>query len=248
MIVRDVSFNDPEDNLLYDEVLLKIAEAGGEGGFLRLWESPVYFIVLGRVCKYQTDVIHSHVRDDGVPVFRRVSGGGTVLQGPGCLNYSLVLSKKTNPAIEDLRGSYQWILSRIVTELRAEGVDSAFYPVSDLALRATRQKFSGNAQKRGRNCVLHHGTLLYNMDINRICRYLAMPPDQPDYRGQRPHGSFVTNLPLSQDTIRNLVCRAFAPQTVRGRDLPQREADALMLLRQQSPRDVSLKEINFSND
>ena len=50
--------------------------------------------------------------------------------------------------------------------------------------------------------LLYHGTLLYRFPLELIGRVLAMPPRQPDYRRQRPHETFVANLPLSGEAIR----------------------------------------------
>ena len=90
---------------------------------------------------------------DRIPVLRRSSGGGTVLQGKGCLNFSLVLSKEYNPHIGDLRKSYQFILGKVVTVLELLGIESKVHPVSDIALAENRKKISGNAQKRSKKYI-----------------------------------------------------------------------------------------------
>ena len=99
MQLRDHSFADPRDNLAYDDALLHLADREGFGEILRFWESPVYFIVLGRIGSREDDVDLGAAKADGIKVLRRSSGGGTVIQGPGCLNYSLILSKQNHPEI-----------------------------------------------------------------------------------------------------------------------------------------------------
>ena len=91
MLLKDISFPTPEVNILFDEVLLFLAEKGQAGEVLRFWESPVPFIVLGRTGKEEDDIYLQKAKEHHIPVLRRASGGGTVLQGKGCLNYSLVL-------------------------------------------------------------------------------------------------------------------------------------------------------------
>ena len=59
-----------------------------------------------------------------------------------------------------------------------------------------RRKFSGSAQRRLREHILVHASLLYDFALDRIGRYTLMPPRRPDYRGGRSHEEFVTNLPL----------------------------------------------------
>src|SRR5208283_4001102 len=108
MQLRDSSFPTPAENILFDEVLWRLAEKHEAGEFLRFWESAEIFIVLGRGGKSEEDVNAQEAGRDQVPVLQRSSGGGTVVQGPGCLNYTLILSKQKYPLLNDLRASYQW--------------------------------------------------------------------------------------------------------------------------------------------
>jgi lipoate-protein ligase A len=63
-------------------------------------------------------------------------------------------------------------------------------------------KFAGNAQRRRKNFLLFHGTLLLNCDLNLISELLLMPSLQPDYRARRPHEEFVTNLNLPAEKVK----------------------------------------------
>ncbi|MCK5082116.1 MAG: hypothetical protein KAR31_04335, partial [Candidatus Omnitrophica bacterium] len=65
------------------------------------------------------------------------------------------------------------------------------------------KKISGNAQKRSKKFILHHGTILYDFDLERIKRYLKVPKDIPEYRQGRSHLDFVTNVPLSAVDIKS---------------------------------------------
>lgn len=201
MLLKDISFQSPEENILYDEVLLHLAEKGRPGEILRFWESPEMFVCLGRICK-EEDLKAEKIAQEHIPVLRRCTGGGTVLQGKGCLNYSLILSKAHDPQINDLRKSYQGILNKVIDALRRLNVEAVFYPVSDIALAEDHKKISGNAQKRSRKFILHHGTILYDFDLGVIERYLRMPKDIPEYRQGRSHSDFVTNVPLSAVDIK----------------------------------------------
>jgi lipoate-protein ligase A len=64
------------------------------------------------------------------------------------------------------------------------------------------RKVSGNAQRRGRRALLHHGTLLYAFDPALAERYLREPRRRPPYRATRTHAEFMGNLPLSADALR----------------------------------------------
>ena len=208
MILKDISFQNPEENILYDDLLLALAEKNNEE-YLRFWEAASYFVVLGRIGKEAEDTHTSFIKADHVPVLRRSSGGGTVLQGKGCLNYTLILSKEKTPQVYDLQKSYAYILGKIVMALSYLNIRAKFFPISDIALVEGRKKISGNAQKRGRRFILHHGTLLYDFDLKKIEKYLAMPKDIPEYRAERKHLDFVANIPCKLMDIKQAILREF---------------------------------------
>lgn len=209
MELKDISFPKPYENILFDEVLLDDVKECDGGGFLRFWESPIVFIVLGITGKTEEDVHLKRAQKDRIPILRRSSGGGTVLQGPGCLNYALVLSQKEYPKLHDLRQSYQWISGKILEALQRIGVRAYFRPPSDLAIGESERKFSGNAQRRKRHGILHHGTILYNFDLDLIDRYLNMPSQIPEYRRCRSHADFLTNISLDISLFKSRLADIF---------------------------------------
>ena len=209
MICKDISFDRPEANLLYDEALFELAEQGRGGEVVRFWESQTPFIVLGRISKLTEDLSLEGVRRRRVRVFRRCSGGGTVVQGPGCLNFTLVISKTAHRELYDLRKSYRYILGKAAAAFRENGVPAVFRPISDLAVEEGERKFSGNAQRRGKTFILHHGTILYDFDLSLITELLTVPKDIPEYRRDRPHRTFVDNVPLPAERIKGILRKAF---------------------------------------
>lgn len=214
MIVQDISFDSPEENILYDEVLLHLAQKADGGEVLRFWESAIPFVVLGRISSVQEDLYQEALCKDQVVVTRRSSGGGTVLQGPGCLNYALVLAKSQHKSISDLHQSYAYILEKVIGALAVAGVELMYLPISDMVLKKGHRKFSGNAQRRSRDYILHHGTILYDADMALIERYLRMPHKVPEYRQGRNHQNFLQNLSLAPSLIKERISQAFAPGCV----------------------------------
>lgn len=202
MLLKDISFQCPEDNIHYDDVLLELAEQDRTGEILRLWESPVSFVVLGRIGKPEQDVHVSLAFQDRIPILRRSSGGGTVLQGRGCLNYSLILCIQDHPGLRDIRKSYQILLQNIIALLEPLGVHCAIRAVSDLVLLPEEKKFCGNAQRRRRKFLLHHGTILYDFDISLMERYLKIPMSMPEYRRKRSHEDFVANVKVPVNAMK----------------------------------------------
>ena len=66
----------------------------------------------------------------------------------------------------------------------------------------SEKKFSGNAQRRAKQFILHHGTVLYDFSITDIERYLAAPKNAPEYRGGRSHCDFLANISISKEDIK----------------------------------------------
>lgn len=210
MRLLDLNLDEPARNLALDEALLRLADGevlatGGSGGFLRFWESSTPFVVLGISGRIHDEVEVEACRRDGVPVLRRGSGGGTVVQGPGCLDVAIVLALGESARLLDIENSYEAVVGRTVRALELDGASRSGR--SDLALGD--RKFGGSAQKRTPRVLLHHATILYDFDLDLIERYLKEPRKQPEYRRGRAHRDFVTNIPLDPKTIRQRIAGAW---------------------------------------
>jgi lipoate-protein ligase A len=81
-------------------------------GILRFWESLEYFVVVGYANKVTAEVNQTACAEINVPILRRCSGGGTVLQGPGNLNYSLILPFDETGPLRNITAANQFIMER----------------------------------------------------------------------------------------------------------------------------------------
>jgi lipoate-protein ligase A len=197
----DLTLPSPAENLACDEVLLDWCEENGGEEILRFWESPETFVVTGYANRIATEVNVAACKTNGVPILRRCSGGGTVLQGAGCLNYALILRIAENPALAGISSANQFIMERnraAIETLAGQTVEVRGH--TDLALNGL--KFSGNSQRRKKNFLLFHGTFLLNFDLTPVSELLGTPSKQPDYRQSRRHGEFLTNLNLPADKVK----------------------------------------------
>jgi lipoate-protein ligase A len=203
----------PTANLALDEALLLEADEGQGSEVLRVWEWPRPVVVLGAGCRLAEDLDEAACRADDVPILRRASGGGTVLLGRGCLLYTLILSFQRSAELHAITSSYAYILDQVRAALSGLLPDLEHAGTSDLSSRG--RKFSGNAQQRKRNHVLHHGTLLYDFDLAQVSRYLRMPARQPEYRGLREHAEFLVNLPADAAELTQRLRRLWQAETER---------------------------------
>jgi lipoate-protein ligase A len=193
-------------NLACDHALLEMCEAGRLGGVLRFWAPTNYFVVVGYGNRIGAEVDGAACEARGIPVLRRCSGGGTVLQGPGCLNYALIAPAEG--PLATITGANRHIMEahrRLFSELM--GCSVQVQGITDLVVDG--RKFSGNAQRRKRNWLLFHGTFLLDMDIPLIETLLRRPSLEPDYREGRSHEAFLMNTGLSADRIKAALCRSW---------------------------------------
>ena len=109
----------PEANLAYDEALLNFAEECEGPDTLRFWESSTPFIVLGVAQPVAAHVNQPACAADSIPILRRCSAGGCVVQGPGSLNYALVLN---NILVKPKTRLFNWKLFLIVMTFHVQSL------------------------------------------------------------------------------------------------------------------------------
>lgn len=212
MKLVDLTLPTPAGNLACDEALLDRCERSGEE-ILRFWESPEYFVVVGYGNSVATEVNLDVCRSRNIPILRRCTGGGTVVQGPGCLNYSLILQIANTEPLHSITST-----NRFVMEANRKAIESALLSAENSPI-ANRQspiqvcghtdltlgefKFSGNAQRRKRRALLFHGSFLLNFNLPVISELLPQPSRQPEYRRHRSHEKFLANLNLPADSTKS---------------------------------------------
>ena len=187
----------PAEQLALDEALLLESDAAG-GEFLRVWSFAAPVVVIGRASRVDDEVDRDVCGAQGIKLFRRCSGGASVVGGPGCLMYSVVLSLRSRPELQKIDAAHQFVMDRLLAAVQRQLPTAEKRGVCDLALG--NRKFSGNSLRISRRAVLYHGTLLHDADLGRIDRCLRVAPRQPEYRGGRGHRDFLTNASL--DVVR----------------------------------------------
>jgi lipoate-protein ligase A len=200
------------ENLALDEALLIEADAGQGRPVLRFWEAAGYAVVLGASCRLRQDVLVGGCRDDGVPILRRASGGGTVVVGPGALNVTVMLPADWAPGLRALDVAHRHVLEKLAAAIRRAGRPVRLEGSSDLVIGV--RKCAGSAQRRLKHWFLVHCSILYDFEIARIARYLTIPDRQPAYRAGRDHLDFLSNLGLPRRILIEAIAGEHAPGAV----------------------------------
>ena len=189
------------DHLALDEALLMEAEAGHGGETLRVWEFDQHVVVAGRSTRVDEEIDRDFCQTHGIPILRRCSGGASVVGGPGCVMYSVVLSFTREPALSRIDVAHQYVMSRVLAALQQQIPEVELQGTCDLTWQ--NRKFSGNSLRITRQHLLYHGTILSSFDLDLIPLCLKHAPRQPEYRKGRDHGDFVTNMPIDRSKFSN---------------------------------------------
>lgn len=202
-------FCDPENqNLEFPgdgtEISAESSTRGREGAesrgteALRFWHFDRPVVVMGRSTRVSQEVNSEACAADGVPVLRRSSGGASIVAGPGCLMYTLLVDYRVRPAWRMLDVAHQSVMEKLATATQSTlaefGLSQKVEWLGTCDLTIAGRKFSGNALRCRRRFMIYHGTILLQMPLDHIARYLLQPPRQPEYRENRDHLSFVCNL------------------------------------------------------
>lgn len=204
----DLTFPTPQYNLACDEALMALCERGYEHEILRFWEPREHFVVLGYSNRVLSEVDLPACRQNLIPIFRRCSGGGAVLQGPGCLNHALILEIPSAGPLSNISATNAFVMQRHQKAMeQIIGSRVEIQGFADLALENV--KFSGNAQYRKRRFLLFHGTFLLQFDMSLMEKVLRVPRRQPSYRRDRPHREFLVNLNVSPAAVKQALREAW---------------------------------------
>lgn len=191
-------------NMGLDEALLESVSSGRSEPVLRLYGWEPAAVSIGYFQSMRAEVDLEACRKAGVDALRRVTGGGAVFHSSE-ITYSIVVPEGHLLAPPDILDSYRRICGGLVEALRLLGVAAAFAPINDIA--AGGRKVSGNAQTRKAGCLLQHGTLLLDVDPERMFSILKVPSEK-----------------LKGKLIEDVKARVAGLKTLLGREVPYSEA------------------------
>ena len=144
-------------------------------------------IVVGKHQNTNREINHELVEKSGIPVIRRITGGGTVYHDHGNINFSFIrLNRKENPV------DFRFFTEPIILFLQSMGLDAEFEAKSNIVIHG--MKISGNAAHVHRGRVLHHGTLLFDSDLELLNNILAANEMKYNDRSVRSIRKTVGNI------------------------------------------------------
>ena len=162
---------DPVLHMAIDEVLLREVAAGRRPPTLRIWEWSAPAVVIGSFQSLRNEVDAGQARRLGITVVRRISGGGAMFIEPGnTITYALYAPESLVAGMS-FAHSYafldDWVIAALTGDL---GLAAWYQPLNDIT--SGRGKIGGAAQKRAAGGVLHHVTMAYDIDAQKMLRVL----------------------------------------------------------------------------
>lgn len=209
-------------NMGLDEAILEGVAGGAVPPTLRLyaWEPAAISIGFFQGLSEEVDSLACAAR--GVDIVRRITGGGAVFHQAE-ITYSIALPETHPLAPKSIMASYELLCSGVIAGLRALGIDSAFAPINDIV--SGGRKISGNAQTRKNHCLLQHGTVLLDVDVDLMFELLKVPAEKS--KGK---------------LIEDVKARVTSAKALLGRDVGFSEAESAMAAGFSAALDASLAE------
>lgn len=162
-------------NMGIDQAVLEEVSAGTVPPTLRLYRWAPSCVTIGYFQSMAEEIDLAACAARGIDAVRRVTGGGAVFHDAE-VTYSLVVPEGSPLAPDDIMASYGLVCGGLVRGLRGLGVDAAFAPINDI--QAGGKKVSGNAQTRKQGCLLQHGTVLLDLDLETMFSILRVPAEK----------------------------------------------------------------------
>ena len=166
--VLETGYNTAALNMAIDEALI---ENIGEVPVLRIYGWRPAAVSIGYFQSIKDEVDLEKCSEIGVDVVRRLTGGGAVLH-----EFELTYSFITKQYPQNIMESYRWICETIVISIKRLGFDASFVPLNDIVVKG--KKVSGSAQTRRKGVLLQHGTLLLDVDVDKMFCVLKVPSEK----------------------------------------------------------------------
>jgi len=174
--------DDPYFNLAAEEYILR----NRTENFFLLWSSKPA-VISGKHQNISAEISPHYVHDHDILVARRLSGGGTVYHDRGNLNFSFITSEETGKLVDFNRFGLT-----VVRFLEENGMKAVFGGKNDILTGG--RKISGNAMHVYKNRVLHHGTLLFDTNLENLRAVLSSNAARYFSRAVQSNRARVVNI------------------------------------------------------
>ncbi|WP_073508028.1 lipoate--protein ligase [Streptobacillus notomytis] len=176
--------NDTAYNIALEEYAFK--KLLNEDMIFILWINKPSIIV-GRHQNTIEEINKEYVRENDIEVVRRISGGGAVYHDYNNLNYTIISKENESRAFD-----FKSFSVPVIKTLESLGVKAEFTGRNDLEIDG--KKICGNAQAYINGRIMHHGCLLFDVDLSVLSKALKVSKDKIESKGVKSVRARVTNI------------------------------------------------------
>ncbi|MBG6055257.1 lipoate-protein ligase A [Salinibacterium sp. CAN_S4] len=184
---------DPVLQMALDQVLSEEVGAGIRKPTMRIWEWEKPAVVLGSFQSVKNEVDEENAAKHGFDIVRRISGGGAMFMEAGSvITYSIYAPADLVQGMS-FADSYAFLDEWVIVALKSLGIDASYVPLNDIT--SPTGKIGGAAQKRlGSGAVLHHVTMSYDMDGDKMVEVLRIGREKMSDKGTKSANKRVDPL------------------------------------------------------
>ncbi len=184
---------EPVLQMALDQVLAEEVGSGHRKPTLRIWEWNEPGVVIGSFQSVKNEVDMENAHKYGFQVTRRISGGGAMFMEAGSvITYSIYAPSDLVHGMT-FADSYAFLDEWVITALRSLGIEASYQPLNDIT--SPKGKIGGAAQKRlGTGAVLHHVTMSYDMDGDKMVEVLRIGREKMSDKGTKSANKRVDPL------------------------------------------------------
>ena len=180
----DLMTTDPSYNLAMEQYVFDCLPR--DRMYFMLWQND-NAIIVGKYQNTIAEINEETVRERGIRVVRRLSGGGAVYHDMGNLNFTFITDVGESNALD-----LKLFCEPVVRTLATLGVKAEVNGRNDITIDG--KKFSGNSQYIRQGRVMHHGTIMFDSDLSVVSEALRVDPTKIQTKGIRSVRSRVTNV------------------------------------------------------
>lgn len=183
-------WTDPYYNLALEEYVFEKLDRSSD--WLILWQN-FNTIVIGKYQNTVEEINADYVREHGISVARRLSGGGAVYHDKGNLNYTIIVDKD-----ENFDFNFRYFVQPLTQTLKQFGIEAEFSGRNDVMIDG--KKFSGNSQYIKHNRIMHHGCIMLDSNLSSVADALKVKEIKTESKSTKSVRSRVTTINANAET------------------------------------------------
>lgn len=180
----DLTTTDPAFNLAAEQYVFDALPR--DRAYFMLWQND-NAIIVGKYQNTFAEINDAYVKEHGIRVVRRLSGGGAVYHDLGNLNFTFIADAGTLSTL-----NFTIFCEPVIRTLARFGVTAEVNGRNDMTIDG--RKFSGNSQYLKQGRIMHHGTILFDSDLSVVSNALQVDESKFQSKASKSVRSRVTNV------------------------------------------------------